>query len=598
MMNYPRQIVRFLVIILTVFATTAVVAYDYSSDITNALNRHDTTEVLNLLEAANKLAPNYAPHYLLAGQIYFERKQFDKAMEQFDLVFKKKPNLPIVLYYEGLILLEQGKTDEAGKVFQQGLNKSKDEKAMFHNGLGLLHLQTKEYAKADVEFRKAIQIGPDLPEFHANLGDANYYAKIYPLAISEYNQVIAMDTGNLDVYFRLARAYVTQGQYNEALDQLRTVLIRDSLYSVAWKEIGKLYTLAGLSARDSQTKEQRFKESVGSYRKYLELSKDSSDGEVFFNLGRSYYYLGGYVDADLALQHVLALGITPQNIYLYLGQVNIGEEKFQTGIDYLNKHLENLSKGDSTWVPGQEDADAYRRIGDGYRALQDFNNAADYYAKAFLLDSTNARLAVDAALAFHQIKDYQQALKYYEKRISLGPDSWNIFLNAAFCTLNMSDYQKSVEYLNKVVALDSTNVKALGLLSTTYVFQLRDCENGAAATKRLLDIDNTNCDGLRTMGFIYFGGICSPNYLQAINYFGRALSCYQTKGTGNCSVSDLVLYLAQANHLYAAQLANNKQKQESKKYFKEAFDLYNRVLKCDPGNADAKKGVQDTEFEF
>lgn len=575
-----------------------VMAYDYNPEITNALNRHDTTEVLNLLEVANKLDPNYAPHYLLAGQILFQRKQFDKAMEQFDLAFKKKPNLPVALYYEGLILLERGKPTEAEKVFQQGVNKSKDEKALFHNGLGLLYLRTKEYAKADIEFRKAIQVGPDRAEFHANLGDANYYAKIYPLAISEYNQVITMDTANLDVYFRLARAYVTQGQYNEALEQLRSVLLRDSLYSGAWKEIGKLYTLAGLSARDPQTKEQRFKEAIGSYRKYFELSRDSSDGEAFFNMGRAYYHLGGYADADSALQRVLALGVTPSNIYLYLGQVSIGEEKFQAGIDYLNKHLESLSKGDSTWVPGQGDADAYRRIGDGYRALQDFKNAADYYAKAFFLDSTNARLAVDAALAFHQIKDYQQALKYYEKRIDLGPDSWNIFLNAAYCTLNMADYQKSVDYLSRVVALDSTNAKALGLLSTTYVFQLRDCENGVAATKRLLELDNANCDGLRTMGFVYFGGICQPNYPQAINYFGRALNCYQAKGTGNCSVSDLTLYLAQANHLYAAQLANNKQKQESKKYFKEAFDLYGRVLKCDPGNADAKKGVSDTEFEF
>ena len=41
------------------------------------------------------------------------------------------------------------------------LKKAKDEKALFHDGLGLYYLKTKKYAEADIEFRKAIQVGPD-----------------------------------------------------------------------------------------------------------------------------------------------------------------------------------------------------------------------------------------------------------------------------------------------------------------------------------------------------------------------------------------------------------------------------------------------------
>ncbi len=574
-------------------------AYDLPVEITNALSRHDTTAVLGQIDAAIKIDPTYAPYFLIKGQIYYARGKYPEALAQFEEAVKKKPKLDEAAYYQGLVLLEQGKLTEAEKIFDEGIKKAKEQKARFHNGMGLLLIKRQEYAKADVEFRKAIQVGPDQAEFHANLGDANYYAKIYPLAISEYNSVIGMDTTFLDVYFRLARAYVAQNQYNEAVDQLRIVLTRDSLYTNAWQEIGKLYTLAGLSARDAETKEQRFKEAIGSYRRYLELSRDSADGEVFFNLGRAYFNLGGYPQADTAFQRVLSLGNTPANINLYLGRTKIGEEKYTEGIELLQRHLEQLRAKDPGYVFTGEDADIFRRMADGYKAMQDYANAADNYAKAFALDSTNPRVAVDAALAFHQLKNYPEALKYYEKRIALGPDAWNMFLNAAYCTLALEDYPKSAEYLKRVIALDSMNVKALTLLSNTYLYQMQNCDEGIAWTKKLLEIDSTNCDAIKGLGFAYFSdNICQPDYLKAISYFTRALSCYRAAGSDNCSHSDLLLFIAQADQMYGIKMDEVGNKPEKKKYMKEAFDGYKLVLKCDPGNASAQKGKKDTEFEF
>ena len=62
------------------------------------------------------------------------------------------------------------------------------------------------------------------------------------------------------------------------------------------------HPMAGQSAGDPETKEQRFKEAIGSYRKYLELSNDSADGEVFYNMGRSFFNLGGFFQSDSAWQ--------------------------------------------------------------------------------------------------------------------------------------------------------------------------------------------------------------------------------------------------------------------------------------------------------
>ncbi|MFH1699200.1 MAG: tetratricopeptide repeat protein [Candidatus Zixiibacteriota bacterium] len=583
-----------LIIMVGVFSST-IFAEEIDPQILTALDNSDTAQALISLDGAIRTDPSYAYNYLLKGKIFNARGKFEEALEQFEITLDKKSKLYEALYLKGSVLLKQGKINDAEKDFNKGINKAKEEKSWFHNGLGLVFMEREEYTKADIEFRKAIQIGPDQAEFHVNLGDANYFSKIYPLAINEYNQVIEMDTTNLDVYFRLARAYMVQNQYTEALNQLSIVLSRDTTYAYAWKEAGKLYIMAGLSARDQGTKKQRFTETIGSYRKFLELSNDSTDGEVFFNIGRAYFNLGGYESADSALSYVLSIGDVPSNIYLYLGRSKIALEQYQVGIDNLIKHIEWMKGQDSEWEP---DADLNRRIADAYKALDDYASAASYYVKASELEPENSRYAVSAAISFHQIKEYADALIYYDRRIDIGPDDAGIYLNASYCTLQLEDWGKSVDYLLKVVELDSTKTRAYLLISDTYIRQLGDCENGILWTEKAYALDTTNCEALITLGFSYFGAECYTNYLKAIGYFKRALNCFKEKGMDNCGSANVMLYVAQGYHLHAADLLEKDKKEESRPFFKDAFDWYNKVLKCEPGNADAKQGKSDTEFEF
>ncbi len=583
---------------VVVFATPLVAA-DLNPAILDALAQKDTTLVLNLLDRGIKTDPGYAVNYLLKGKISYARKNLDEALALFETTLDKKSKLYEALYYKGLVHLEQGNLEEAQKAFDKGVKKAKNEKAMFHNGLGLLLIKQEDFSKADLEFRKAMQEDPENVEYIANLGDANYYSKIYALAINEYNKVIEIDTTYLDVYFRLARCYVAMKQFGDALDQLTVVLSRDSMYAYAWKEAGRLYTMAGLSARDPETKKQRFSETIGSYRRFLELTNDSTDGEVFFNIGRAYFNLGGFPQADTALGYVLSIGDTPKNIYLYLGRSKIGTEQYREGIEFLGKHLAWLLEDDPDWAASPSDADLYRRMADAYRALDNHASAAENYVIASDLIPTNARLALMAAISYHQNKDYSPALEFYDRRIALGDLQASIVYNAALCALNLDEYERAIGYLKQVIEIEPTNVRAFQLLSTTYIQNLSDCQNGLEWTLKLYRSDSSNCDALQTLGYIYFASDeCETDYLKAVTYFKKALKCYKADGQDNCGNSDLMRYVAQAYHLHAAALIEVEKKEESKKYFKNAFDWYCKVLNCNPEDAEAKKGKADTEFEY
>ena len=59
---------------------------------------------------------------------------------------------------------------------------------------------------------------------------------------------------------------------------------------------------------------------------------------------------------------------------------------------------------------------------------------------------------------------------------------------------------------------------------------------------------------------------------------------------------DITLLIAKAYHLRAAEKANNKK--DANDDFKNAFNWYGKVLKYESSHAEAKKGQDDTRFEF
>jgi len=65
-----------------------------------------------------------------------------------------------------------------------------------------------------------------------------------------------------------------------------------------------------------------YKSTIGSYKKYFELSKDepdSTNGRAFYEAGMSYLILGGYEEALENFRTVLSIPVEPKDIYFYYG---------------------------------------------------------------------------------------------------------------------------------------------------------------------------------------------------------------------------------------------------------------------------------------
>ncbi|MEW6051417.1 MAG: tetratricopeptide repeat protein [Candidatus Zixiibacteriota bacterium] len=616
--------------------TVAAISQDVKLPIRQALDAGDTTLAIDLINKDIAVDPAYNVNYYTLGRIHYQRGQYEQARQQFEIALEKKKKDYESQYFLGLCYLHLGDLVNAEKTMEDGRKKSKDGRAMFEDGFGLVMMAKKDYQAADKAFRQALVIDEKNALFHIHLGDANLASGVPSLAAGEYQKALETDTGSTEVYFHWAEACLEMKDYSCAIEKLRIVLTKDSTHAPAWMRAGGIYFKAALSTTNREERANRFKETIGSYKRYLELShakSDSSTVRAYFETAMAYSNLGGYEEAANYFQQVLSIPYEPRDIYFNYGKALWGLKKFDEAAQTLLKHLDWVAKQGPEYTPTISTGEVYQLLGDCYyyREARDYVNAVTYYKKSLEFDSTQKRVLENLAVSYHSLKSFAQALTYYDKRIELGIDSsrCNIYKNAGFCALNLAGntnvddemnidgatgsdtvaavssngldpnknyYEVAVEYLQKYLVCMPNDVKALSLAGTTYLFQLKDCANGSKMFEKVLTVEPNNCEAKRSLGFAYFGGLCQKNYSRALDFLLAAHDC-TVKAKGACGDVDLILWIAQTYHSRAADRAASD-KAGSKADFKAANEWYGKVLKCQPGNAVAKKGQNDTQFEF
>ncbi|MDF1543797.1 MAG: tetratricopeptide repeat protein [bacterium] len=612
---------------------------DLKPEIAEALDQGDSAKALEMLKSEIELDKGYYFNYYMLGLIYFNQGQYDKAREPLETAVDKKSKHWESVYHLGRTYLYLGELELAEKTLTKGLKKSRDLKHLFENGLGLIEMRRENYSDADRYFRSAIVADDKNAEYHINLGDANFYQGIPSLAISEYKTALELDTAGLEVYYHWAEACLEMKDYGCAIEKLKVVLSKDSTHAPAWNRAGGIYFKAALSTRTRDERKQRFMETIGSYKKYLELSgakADSSTVRAYFETALSYANIFGFEDAAKYFEMVLSIPYEPRDIHFYYGKSLWGIKKYEEAATQLLRHIEWVAEQDEDYRNNVDEAELYRLLGDSYyyrKPGKDFFSAIKYYKKSLENDPDQKRILQNVAVGYHSTKSYVQAIEYYEKRIALGLDtnSASIYKNAGYCALNIANngasgeedidimdeeegediggeadlggvdpnvdyYQLAVDYMDKFLEYHPTDTKVLLLVADTYFRQMGNCAKGVATYERLLALDANNCDAKKAIGYAYFGGEwCEKNYDKALRYLHDAQKCVSA-ASGNCGDADLMLWIAQCYHLKAADIVAAKG--DANEEFKQAFTWYGKVLKCEPNNEPAKKGQDDTRFEF
>ncbi|MGO9270388.1 MAG: tetratricopeptide repeat protein [Terriglobia bacterium] len=173
-------------------------------------------------EKALQLDPSLVRAHINLIILYGRTGNLEKAEEHYQTVVKMSPDqFPDAHYNHGVLLLQEGKLDEAEKEFRRALEIDPSY-AEAHNDLGYLLERLGRLTEAGAEYKKAIEDKPDFRRAHFNLGRILVSQRQYQEGIEQFQQTLTpVDEYTPTYLYALGAAYGRAGDRANALRNLR-----------------------------------------------------------------------------------------------------------------------------------------------------------------------------------------------------------------------------------------------------------------------------------------------------------------------------------------------------------------------------------------
>jgi tetratricopeptide (TPR) repeat protein len=149
------------------------------------------------------------------GNAYQFKGLFDKAIEQYQIALRLKPDYAIGYNNLGNAYQFKGLFDKAIEQYQAAL-RLKPDYAEAYNNLGVIYQSRGLFDKAIEQYQKALSRKPDNAQAHYNLGLAYHSKGLFDLAIEQYQTTLRLKPDFAEAYKNLGVAYMRKGLKNEA----------------------------------------------------------------------------------------------------------------------------------------------------------------------------------------------------------------------------------------------------------------------------------------------------------------------------------------------------------------------------------------------
>jgi protein O-mannosyl-transferase len=177
----------------------------------------------------------------------------------------------------GIVLREQGRTEEAIKHYLQALRSNPDY-ALAHYNLSNAYAEQGKNKKVIEACKHAIRIKPDYADAHYNLGVAYGGSGKYEEAVEAFKQVIRIDSNYLQAHYNLGGVYAGLGKYRDAIEAFQQVIRIDPDYALVRNNLGIAYGALG-----------RYKEAAEAFQQAIRIDPDDADAHL--SLGIAYLSL-------------------------------------------------------------------------------------------------------------------------------------------------------------------------------------------------------------------------------------------------------------------------------------------------------------------
>lgn len=529
------------------------------------LNAERIKEAGEIFSKVAESDPN-ADNLFYQGYFFLKTNQLDKAEEAFNKGLQADGKNVLNSIGLGGVALGKGDLAKANELIDGATKKKKkDATVLFRAGeVYTLFEKHNDPAKAIELLDQAIARDRNIADAFIAKGDALMIRNEGGAAATAYEYALSAKPDYPLANRKIGEIYLRGKNYNEALSYYRKAIETDPNYAPAHRDLAELFFFA-----------KQYKRADESYTTYLKTS-GKKDPETILRASQLAFTADDFARSLSLLESVKDKLSGNPIIHRQFGWSYFKTNDMTNAIESIGKFVEQ--------APEKVIADDYKYLGRAHNKMSTSEKeyseeGMGYLAKAAELDTN----ATDAAATYKEIaalyskaKDYEEAIEAFEKGINLD-------------TTNASTqdyYGLGISYLQSGVGItvpDSATADSAQLADTRRDFFLKSDSTFAILSQKLPDWAYSYY--WRGASLYYINSIENMKSGASLAHYEKFLDLAETDASIAASFKTRALNYVAA---YYQTTGNDPVK---------AREVWEKLLKIDPNNAQAKDALQQLESQ-
>lgn len=213
------------------------------------VERGDLDAAAARLREVTARQPFLAEGWRALGRVLERRGRTEEAEECYREGLRRQPRDPGLQALLGLLLAERGDAEEATPLLEAAAESAVSALPQVHDGLAAVAVARGEWARAETEARRAVELAPEMASAWNHLAVALEELGRTEEALAAYDRALAADGSYWQAVFNRGLLLRKQGRDSAAMEMFRRVLELNPGHAASHYELGVLHGARGAVAR-------------------------------------------------------------------------------------------------------------------------------------------------------------------------------------------------------------------------------------------------------------------------------------------------------------------------------------------------------------
>ncbi|NPD89478.1 MAG: tetratricopeptide repeat protein [Asgard group archaeon] len=311
----------------------------------------------------------------------------------------------------------------------------------------------KHYLIAEENFKKAIQIKNDIPEYWNELAETFFAQHKNEQGIKALKTALTLDSSCKecwDLAGRTINILESLNEYDYFIKQIQLMPSADAI----------LKFVGGLISR------KRFENALEVLQ--IGVSKFPEETRILEHLALVYERMGKFDEAISIYEELLMDG---KSVQKYLQKITS-----ILSILHDDKRLVRILKMVSSYLPWDETT-LWNKIGDLLMRAKDYLGASEAFRKVVSFDENDPTIQFNLALAYQELKLYKKAEETYRKVLELNPNDHAALNNFGNVLKELKRYDEAIEAYQTAIEIEP--IKAISWANLGILYEELKLKNEA-----------------------------------------------------------------------------------------------------------------------